>query len=82
MTLSTALRSRDPNNSTAIAALAVAQSSDPMKNHSMVLGRELELEQLRRKHEDICLALAFSGCVNLAVIIWFLVQAAKAVVSF
>lgn len=66
----------------AINAVAVAQHSDPMKNHALVLGRELELEQLRRKYDDICLVLAFSGCVNLAVIIWFLVQAAKAIVSF
>lgn len=82
MTILTALRSRDTNNTAAIAALAVAQSSDPMRNHALVLGRELELEQLRNKYEDVCLVLAFSGCVNLAVIIWVLVQATKAIVSF
>ncbi len=73
-------RPRDTRS--AINAVAVAQHSDPMMNHALVLGRELELEQLRRKHEDVCLVLAFSGCVNLSVIIWFLVQATKAVVSF
>jgi|HubBroStandDraft_2_1064218.scaffolds.fasta_scaffold00132_31 hypothetical protein len=74
------LRPRD--NRSAINVVAVAQHSDPMKNHALVLGKELAIEELRRKYEDVCLVLAFSGCVNLAVIIWFLVQAAKAVVSF
>ena len=73
---------RPRDNTSAINAVAVAQHSDPMMNHALVLGRELEIEQLRRKHEDVCLVLAFSGCVNLAVIIWFLVQATTAVVSF
>ena len=70
------------DNRSAINAVAIAQHSDPMRNHAMVLGRELALEQLRNKYEDVCLVLAFSGCINLAVIIWFLVQATKAVVSF
>lgn len=70
----------------AIKAMVIAGQSDPITTQARALGSELArehaIEQLRRKHEDVCLVLAFSGCVNLAVIIWFLVQAAKAVVSF
>jgi hypothetical protein len=51
--------------------------ADPMKNHAIILGRELELERLRRKYEDAVLVLAFSVCVNVGVIIWFLVQSVK-----
>ena len=66
----------------AINAVAVAQHSDPMTRDAMILGIEVEAEHLRRKYENICLVLAFSGCVNVGVIIWVLVSAAKAVVSF
>lgn len=78
--LLSSLRPRD--NRSAINAVAVAQHSDPMKNHAMVLGRELQLEQLRRQYEDILLVLAFSGCINIGVIIWFVIRVAKEFVSF
>jgi hypothetical protein len=66
------------DNRPAINAVAVAQHSDPMQNHARLLGSELEKEDLRRKYEDAVLVLAFSMCVNVGVIIWFLVQSVKA----
>jgi hypothetical protein len=74
------LRPRDTRS--AVNAVAVAQHSDPMQNHARLLGSELRREELERRYEVVCLVLAFSGCVNVGVIIWILVQAAKAVVSF
>jgi hypothetical protein len=61
----------------AINEVAIAQHSDPMRNHARILGSELEKEELRRKYEDACLVLAFSVCVNVGVIIWFLIQTVK-----
>jgi hypothetical protein len=65
------------NNTSAINAVAVAQHSDPMKNHAMVLGRELLLEQLREKYEVLVLGFALSVCVNIGGIIYFLIEIAK-----
>ena len=69
-------------DTTGLNSLAIAFHSDPMISHARLLGSELRREELEHRYEVVCLLLAFSGCVNLAVIIWFLVQAAKAVVSF
>jgi hypothetical protein len=62
------------DNRPAINAVAVAQHSDPMQNHAMVLGRELLLEQLREKYEVLALGFALSVCVNVGTIIYFLIQ--------
>lgn len=59
------------DNRSAINVVAVAQHSDPMKNHAMVLGRELLLEQLREKYEVLALGFGMSVCINVGVILWF-----------
>jgi len=66
------------DNKSGINALAIEQHSDPMKNHARLLGSELRREELERRYEVVCLVLAFSGCMNLGVIIWVAVQVVKA----
>jgi len=55
-------------------AAAIAHHSDPMLNHAKLLGERLEKEDLRRKYENAMLVLAFSVCVNVGVIIWFVIE--------
>jgi hypothetical protein len=62
------------DNKSGINALAIAQHSDPMKNHAQLLGSELRREELERRYEVVCLVLAFSVCVNLGGIIYFLIK--------
>lgn len=65
------------DNRSAINAVAVAQHSDPMMNHARLLGAELKREELERRYEVVCLLLAFSLCVNVGGIIYFLIETVK-----
>ena len=69
-------------NANALYALALAQSSEPMTTHALVLGAQLAREDFKRKYEDALLVLAFSVSVNIGVIIWFTIKVANEFVSF
>lgn len=65
------------DNTPAINAVAVAQHSDPMQNHARLLGSELRREELERRYEVVCLLVAFLLCVDLGVVIWYVVEVAS-----
>ena len=62
------------DNTPPINAVAVAQSSEPMTSHAMILGAELKREQLERKYEHAVLTLAVVLAINVGAIVWFLLS--------
>jgi hypothetical protein len=57
--------------------VSLHHDADPMQNHARLLGSELRREELERRYETVCLLVAFLLCVDLGVVIWYVVEVAS-----